>query len=315
MDHIIEAKPPAELEAHAPDAHWAVVASDGTVKARCSLWWMYVPHYTNQRVGVIGHFDTTDTSATTRLLTHACEQLAARGATIAIGPMDGNTWRKYRLVTERGSEPPFFLEPDNPDTWPRCFTDAGFAPLATYTSALNTALVGEDPRVARGLERMNSIGVRIRQLDPSRFDEELDRIYEISSVSFRDNFLYTPIAKNEFISMYRKIQPYVQAELVLIAERDGKPVGFLFGIPDMAQAQRGAKIDTFIVKTVAVVPDSGCTGLGSLLVAQSQLIAHQLGYRRAIHALMHETNRSQNISRHYAQTMRRYTLFAKPLRS
>jgi hypothetical protein len=38
-----------------------------------------------------------------------------------------------------------------------------------------------------------------------------------------------------------------------------------------------------------------------------------LGYRYAIHALMVEDNRSRKISAHYAQVMRRYTLFAKPL--
>jgi len=29
--------------------------------------------------------------------------------------MDGSTWHRYRLPTERGAEPTFFLEPDNPE--------------------------------------------------------------------------------------------------------------------------------------------------------------------------------------------------------
>jgi hypothetical protein len=41
--------------------------------------------------------------------------------------------------------------------------------------------------------------------------------------------------------------------------------------------------------------------------------AHRLGYRRAIHALMHAANPSRRISGHTARTIRRYTLFARPL--
>ena len=51
----------------------------------------------------------------------------------------------------------------------------------------------------------------------------------------------------------------------------------------------------------------------SLLVAEVQQRAARLGYARAIHALMHESNVSRNISRRYAQTIRRYALFAKRL--
>jgi hypothetical protein len=41
--------------------------------------------------------------------------------------------------------------------------------------------------------------------------------------------------------------------------------------------------------------------------------AQSLGFTRAIHALMHQTNKSRNLSAHYARTIRRYTLFSKRL--
>ena len=43
---------------------------------------------------------------------------------MAVGPMDGSTWRRYRFITERGAEPAFFLETYNPDVWPLNFTGA-----------------------------------------------------------------------------------------------------------------------------------------------------------------------------------------------
>src|SRR5689334_5383125 len=106
--------------------------------ARCSCWWS-TGHTLNtdriehvERVGIIGHYFADDADAGTRVLNDACAQLAAHGCTIAVGPMDGNTWRSYRLVIERGSEPPFFLEPDTPDAWVSHFTAAGFDTLANY---------------------------------------------------------------------------------------------------------------------------------------------------------------------------------------
>jgi hypothetical protein len=54
-------------------------------------------------------------------------------------------------------------------------------------------------------------------------------------------------------------------------------------------------------------------GLGHLLTVQCQVAAYALGYRRVIHALMHDDNISSKISARYAQPIRGYTLFAKRL--
>jgi hypothetical protein len=90
-------------------------------------------------------------------------------------------------------------------------------------------------------------------------------------------------------------------------------VGLLFALPDFAQAQRGEAINTVILKTLAVLPSLAGLGLGSLLTAKVHTQAYQVGYRWAIHALMHVANRSRRISAHTAQPFRGYTLFARPL--
>ena len=304
---------PADLVRHAPDAHWMVVSDQSGPVARCSLWWRSTPHLPGHRLGVIGHYAARDASAACRLLQHACEQLAARCCTMAVGPMDGNTWRRYRLLTERGTEPVFFLEPDNPDAWPGHFLGAGFTPMAWYRSAITADLSRKDPRMERVADRLRADGIQIRPLDAQRVEEDLRRIYRVATISFRDNFLYTPIAEAEFLAHYHPVLPSVRPELVLLAERSGHPVGFLFAVPDMLQARPRQDIATIIIKTVAVLSDRSHAGLGGLLVARVHEIARSLGYRQAIHALMHETNVSRNISRHYACTMRRYALFARTL--
>jgi GNAT superfamily N-acetyltransferase len=313
-DRGVSLVPAHDRADHAPDRHLALL--DGSsLLARCSCWWTAAPQRLGERFGVIGHYAAATQAAGAILLDRACETLAAAGCTVAAGPMDGNTWRRYRFVTERGDAPPFFLEPDNPDDWPAHWTSAGFTPLATYTSALNDNLATAVDRSEAARERLADAGIIVTTLDPGRAQEELRRIYALSLLAFSRNFLYTPIAEAEFLAQYGAVLPVVRPELVLLAERDHDLVGFIFAIPDMLQAYRGEIVDTVILKTMAVHPSVSGMGLGGLLMDDVQRAARDLGFRRAIHALMHEDNTSRALSTRYARTFRRYTLFSRPLQA
>lgn len=306
---------PAKLRLQCPDATWLVVEPDGRIGARCSLWWSQTPSYPPERLGVIGHFAAGDRDSARQILDHALRELTGAGCTMAVGPMDKNTWYSYRFLTDRGDQPAFFMEPDNPHQWPSDFIEAGFEPMAEYFSAVAEDLSVVDSRVERAQTLLADKGVGIRPFRLEDFDDELGRIYEVSVGSFGRNFLYTPIGEDEFRLLYLPIKDYLKPDLVLIAERGERPVGFVFNMLDYAQARRGDPIDTIIVKTVAILPGRAYAGLGVVLVAESHRIASQLGYRRAIHALMHSSNMSLNISGHYARPFRRYTLFSRKLQT
>jgi GNAT superfamily N-acetyltransferase len=302
----------SDFESQRANVHLCAVSSQGDVQARCSLWWSDVPQYKQHRLGVIGHYAAANNSAAAALLAEADKRLCIAGCTFAIGPMNGNTWRSYRFVTEAGDQPPFFLEPTNPPEWPSQFVEAGFSSLASYFSALNSDLSRTDPRIEDVEKRMAEAGVVIRSAS-SDLRSELAAIYAVSRVSFKNNFLYTELPEPDFAVMYEPVLPHARSELVLLAEQRGRCVGYLFAIPDLAPAARGAKIDTFIIKTVAILPHAELRGLGSLLVTRAQQLGHGLGFQRCIHALMFENNISLNISRHYATVMRKYTLYSKEL--
>lgn len=320
----VAALPVQAFTEHRPDEHWVVVGARDDVMARVSLWWRAAPRgaasLAPQRLGVIGHYAAgaaEDDPAAALLLNHACARLAAQGCTQAVGPMDGNTWRHYRFITQRRVEgpaqPAFFLEPDNHDAWPGQFTRAGFAPLAHYTSAVTRELTRTDPRTQQLSRRLGEHGVTIRALNIAALERDLSAVYALSLASFADNFLYTPISAGEFLAQYHALQPHLRPELVMLTEREGKLLGYLFALPDIAQQRRGENIDTVILKTVARVPQRAVAGLGHVLVERCHQVAHELGYRRVIHALMHENNRSVTLSAKYAAVFRRYTLFAREL--
>jgi predicted N-acetyltransferase YhbS len=307
---------PAQFEAEHADVHVMAVDDHQGPAAECSIWWSQVPPLPHQRVGVIGHYSAANDSAAQGVLAAACDRLRRAACTCAIGPMDGNTWRRYRFVTEAGTEPPFFLEPQNPPEWPRQFDDSGFAPLATYFSSLTTDLSQRDERLARVEHRLHALGVNIRPLRAGEFEECLPRIYRMACIAFKNNYLFTPQPEADFIRQYRKVAPFVVPDLVLVAERGADLVGFVLVVPDLLQRSRGVAVDTAILKTIAVLPHGELSGLGILLVGRVKQIGRELGFRRGIGALMQEENKPiVNISRGHASPMRRYTLYAKDLRS
>jgi GNAT superfamily N-acetyltransferase len=308
---------PDAVAASGADLHLLAAGPSGAgAAARCSLWWTSTPpsHTPGHRLGLIGHYAAMDADAGTAVLAHACALLAEHGCTLVVGPMDGDTAHRYRLLTERGDEPLFFLEPDNPDDWPAHWIAAGFTSLAQYYSALQPTLEHDDPRVPALAAAFEAEGVRIRPLELDHFDDELRRVYTVAAPSFLDNFLATPLDEAAFLAQYQPVRPFLEPELVLLAEGGDALLGFVFALPDWMEAQRGQPVTTVIVKTLAVLPEYAGRGLATLLSARLQERAVALGYTRAIHALMHEGNVSRHVSERFdGHIFRRYTLYARPL--
>ncbi len=284
----------------------AVVLGD---VASCAVWWRAVPQQEGQRLGCIGQcaFDGPQAGA---VLAAARAQLAARGCTRALLPMDGNTWRAYRFVVDGDGSPPFLLEPSNPPSWPELALADGFDVCERYISTVQTP-TDADPRLERTERRLAAAGVRIRPVDHARLREDLLAVHRLSLQAFAGNVLYTPLAAVEFLAQYLPYGERMDPDFVLLAEDAQGVCGFVFALPDLLQAARGAAVDTLVVKTLAVRPGRAIAGLGTVLVERVQAAARARGLPRAIHALMHAANVSANIGA--ASVIRRYALFARDL--
>jgi GNAT superfamily N-acetyltransferase len=295
-----------------PDARIFLVLPDGSVIAHAALWWSETPVHEERRVGAIGGFAATDAGAAKLLLDGAADHLRQMGCRVAVGPMNGNTWRRHRFVTDSNGRGPFLLEPRNPAEHPGWWVRAGFSVLSRYSSSV-MPLDGTEAVSSAVKDRLEKSGVFVRRLDVARYEEELLLIHAVSLRSFANNFLYTPLEEEGFLGAYRKVRAHVDADFVRIAERDGTACGFVFGIPDLEAVARGEK-PAVIVKTLAVNPSARCGGLGSLLVDELHRTGREKGFTESIHALQHETNTSLKITgRHHGEVFRRYALFSRPL--
>ena len=304
---------PDRLEFDQTDQHFAVLDAKDQVRARCSIWWRESAQVNGTRTGTIGHYAATNETFGQSLLEHVCRELKHRGCELAVGPMDGNTWRRYRFVTERGTAKPFFLEPDNPDDWPIHFSRQGFSPLAHYVSEINPRMATRQPELGLLRQKLEKTGITIAPLSDQDREADIDGIYDVVTESFKDAFMYTKLDRESYRQMYAPLLKSVDPRLMLVAKQGGEVVGFIFAPPDILQRDYQDSIDAIVIKTIAILPRQEFSGLGRVLIVDMLKHAVDMGFTTAISALMHTDNRSQKISADCAGPMRRYSILSKAL--
>lgn len=255
------------------------------------------PSLDGARTAALGAFTCETPEAGARAIREAMALLKAEGFGAVLGPMDGNTWGKHRLVIESDGRPPFLLEPANPPHFVEAFEQSDLAIVSRYVSAIRSADVLDSKSVPPP-------GLRLRNFDLARAEAELTRIHALSLEAFASNHFYQPIALEPFLASYRPVLGAVDPELVLLLENEaGELKGFLFAIPNLAE---GPATKTVILKTYA----SRAKGGGSMLANAFHERAKAKGFAEVIHALMHESNLSATHSdAKGGKVFRRYALW------
>lgn len=259
--------------------------------------------------GLIGHYEAADSEAGRALLDRVCGDLKSLGASIVVGPMNGSTWRRYRLALEpRGGEergPAFLGEPENPPSYAADFKAAGFTLREEYESR-RVPLSAGLPWDSYLPERVRTrYGARIRPLDPADYEAELGRIYDESAESFDANTLFTPLSRAGFLEAFLPMKDFYDPEFVrLYCAPDGRVEGHVTAYPDG---------DQLILKTLSCRKHMRGLGLAHVLSYQVHELAFKRGFKSVVHALMHVENRSDRMSAELGRVIRRYGLFSRDL--
>ena len=296
----------------APDGlpFFVVRGNDGAVLARAAVWTNPALNYRGAVPGLVGSFESENDAASAATVLRAAEEyIRARGHQRVIGPMDGSTWGRYRLALPEGAPCLFPLEPMNPPWYWELWEKCGYETLAEYVTKSFPLSEDSFARLEKAERIFARRAITVSDWRPDRVREELDDIFAVSLVSFKNNFLYVPADRGAFLSHYLPLAAKMRPHDAAIARRaDGTPVGFVFGFPNPYAAE-GAE---YVSKTVAVLPDADCRGLGALLAERMAKKAFEDGFRVMYHALMHVDNVSTLIGNHAgAKVCRRYRLYTK----
>jgi hypothetical protein len=281
-------------------------STDSTPLATYSLWIDGVKSIDERKTGAIGHLYAADSSSAAIALDNACRILRKAGCRLAVGPLDGSTWRNYRLRTYTDGSAEFPGEPSCPGITPEDFRNAGFHSIAEYSSSRVQLLPISQTEIASMMKFITETGVTVRTLDAARIEDELLSIFRLSRVSFVENFMYIDCELSEFMDKYMAFARVLDPELVLIAEKNNEMVGYILAF--------ALDRSTVVLKTIARRPGEDLRGLGRALVTLCHDAAIRKGYREAVHALYKHDNVSARFScRANARIVRRYELFAREL--
>lgn len=274
-----------------------------TVQGASAMLYRDGPSHDGRKTAAIGKFTCDSAEAGRHLLEDMTSLLRKEGFGAVIGPMDGDTWHSYRLVSESDGTPPFLLEPTSRPQDKEAFTAAGFAPISEYTSArtaVSPAILCQAPFALPGLS--------VTAWDGKNAEGLIGPLFALSATAFANNAFYKPLDLAGFRALYEPVIPRIDPRHVMFAHDDsGKLTGFIFSIPNWLE---GAKPTTLIIKTYATTVRGG----GRMLLDLAHHKAAELGFTQAIHALMHNDNVSRNASaKHGGKIFRTYQLMGRLL--
>jgi GNAT superfamily N-acetyltransferase len=253
-----------------------------------------------ERTGFFGLFECDDDpQAAGTLLMAAADWLRRRGMERIRGPFNLSTNDEAGspgVLIEGFDSAPTVMMSHNPPYYARLLEAAGFEKTKDLLAYL---IEDQTPpeRLVRGVERLTSrAGATIRGLDMRRLDEEISTIQDVYNSAWSRNWGFSPMTDDEFRFMAKDLRPIVDPELCLIAEVEGRAVGFSLALPDLNQALRKIpsgrllpfgivhllhtrrKINGFRVLTLGFRPGYQHLGLGAALYLRTWQVGAAKGY-------------------------------------
>lgn len=285
------------------------------IQAKATCYFEDTPKKDDKNIGCIGDFEAKNKNYGVNLLNKCEEILKEKNISYIVGPMNGNTWKKYRTLKWSNGDPLFLLENVNGIEYNEIFLSAGYDEIETYTST--KGLIKDayySSVIEKAYEKLKENNIKIRKFDKTKYEEELKKIYSISKVSFYRNPFYTPISETEFIEQYKNYLDLFNEDFILIAEKENRAIGFIFTIPDYNELKYKEKVQTLILKTVAVIPEYEHLAIGHVLLNEIRKNALDKKYEKWICAFMYSKNTSQKgAKRNKTELIREYALYGKEI--
>ena len=199
------------------------------------------PHY-NQRhgtnLGAFGLFESIDEPAVaSALLDAGAGWLRGRGRTGMLGPMEYSTNYTCGLLVDGFDTPPRLLMNHNPPYYRALLEGYGLAPVKELYAWWIDRPPDLRPWLARA-ERIARRGVTLRPIRKKHLAEEVEKAKLIYNEAWYDNWGSVRMTDAEFDDLGKHLAEIADENLLVIAERDGQPVGFSLSLPDANEAFR-----------------------------------------------------------------------------
>ncbi len=203
--------------------------------------------YHEENIGSFGFFDCPDDyQIASTLLKVAMITLKKEGVEKMRGPLNFSTNHECGFLVEGFDSPPMVMMTYNQPYLPKLAEKFG---LKKVMDLLALQMSSTDPIP----ERMQKISdhlakrskITMRALNMSDFDNEIKIAMEVYNKAWEKNWGFVPMDEDEFMFTAKNLKEVVDPSLVLFAEHDGKPIGFVLALPNINTALKYLKGSLF----------------------------------------------------------------------
>jgi GNAT superfamily N-acetyltransferase len=200
-----------------------------------------------ERAGFFGQFEAyNDQAAASALLQAAAHYLEARGCVVMRGPANFSINDEYGILVKGFDDPPTLVMPYNPPYYRSLIEKTpgfnGGINMVSYNITLRKSEEsGKLDQTFRVVRRNNTRrGITARTLDRKQIDRDLQIVKQIYNSIWDNNLGFVPLSEQELDWMIRDMKRYLDPRLMIFAEVQGEPAGFLMALPDLNQPLHAA---------------------------------------------------------------------------
>ena len=190
----------------------------------------------NQQVGSIGLFAAAPNhpEEIKQMMLEAEQWLSRRGIKRIIAPWDGVTGTDSLNVLTH--ERPMFLIPWHPDYYAQYLQNCGYQPKY---ERLGFEIDFSSEKYKQAKEKYSHISdFTIRPINKKEWNKDIESIRILFNTTFKEEWECYNYNREEFKEMFDPLKPIVDVNHILLAEKNGKPIGFCFGMTDLAPVFR-----------------------------------------------------------------------------
>lgn len=191
--------------------------------------------YYKDKTGFFGFFDVIDdTSVAKALVSAAEEELKRRGLTSMRGPYNPTVNDECGLLVEGFEATPMIMMSYNPEYYLALYDEVGLKGVRDLHAYYISNQVPIPEKLTRVVERFSKSGkVNIRPIEMKNLKDDLKIIHELYNATLNRNWGFIPLALEDLEFAANDLKAFVEPEHVLIAEKDGEPVGFSMLLPNI----------------------------------------------------------------------------------
>jgi hypothetical protein len=267
--------------------------------------------------GFFGFYESiNDPDVTAKLLDETRQWLIGKGKDGMLGPINPSTNDELGLLIEGFDTPPFIMMCHNPPYYQTLLESYGLKKAkdlyAWYVDVRERELPEKLIRVAETVT--SKYGIIIRNIKLKKLDQDLELIREVYNNAWSKNWGFVPLTSEEINYVANDLKQIAREELILLAEKDNKPVAFSMTLPNINEVlikiRNGRlwptgflrllfgmkKIKTTRVLTLGVIHELQTVGLGAVLYLETILRARKLGMAAGEMSWILEDNQAMNNS-------------------